>query len=533
VASNGSQANQASYEPALSANGRHVAFRSRATNLVDADATSSADIYVRDRKTGATTRVSVASDGTPGNDASQGPAISADGRHVAYVSRADNLVFDDTEGYQDAFVHDTLTGQTSRISEASDGTEGNEISWDPVLSADGRYVAFQSHADNLVDGDTNDAVDIFLRDRDTNRDGDFDEPGSVSTIRVSLTSDEEETSAWSQSPAISADGRYVAFISSGLVPENPLGSPSQVYLRDTQTGETSLVSVAPDGTPDDYGSAGPRLSADGRSVVFTTQATNLVPGPISEGYHIYLHAIETGETTLVSVASDGTPQEDWSSCQPVGVSAYGRYVAFASTAGNLVTDDKNGKWDVFLHDTETRETTRVSVGWNGTEGDWHSGDHGAALSAHARYVAFSSGAGNLVPHDATVHTDVFVRDRETAPQVKLAINYPNGAPGSTFTISGSGFPVNAPATISINGHELGTCTADAVGRFVVLLTTTGADEGLYIVTATVNPSASVGLLLDGEQPVRPQEDTGTTFAVPSGIAFTQQVFLPIVQQATS
>src|SRR5438132_1692287 len=171
VASGGTtEGNDTSLGSALSADGRFVAFDSAATDLVAGDTNGVSDVFVHDRQTGTTERVSVASDGTQGNNASSYPALSADGRFVAFDSDATNLVAGDTNGATDVFVHDRQTGATERVSVTSGGgTQGNGNSGGffafPALSADGRFVAFQSDATNLVTGDTNGATDVFVQDR--------------------------------------------------------------------------------------------------------------------------------------------------------------------------------------------------------------------------------------------------------------------------------------------------------------------------------------------------------------------------------
>jgi Tol biopolymer transport system component len=152
--------------PAISADGRYVAFLSWASNLVPGDTNRNSDIFVHDRQSGQTARVSVSSSGQEGNARSYNPAISADGRYVAFVSHADNLVARDTNGQDDVFVHDRETGQTTRVSLAWNGAQANSWSDHPSISADGRYVAFHSRASNLVAADTNGAyMDVFVYDR--------------------------------------------------------------------------------------------------------------------------------------------------------------------------------------------------------------------------------------------------------------------------------------------------------------------------------------------------------------------------------
>src|SRR6266511_706579 len=205
VASDGTQGNDPSSGPATSSDGRVVAFHSIATNLVAGDTNAEIDIFVRDRQTAETTRVSVASDGTQANDLSVLPAVSGDGRYVAFESDATNLVTGDSNVRRDIFVRNRQTPETTRVSVASDGTQANDLSVLPAVSGDGRYVAFESDATNLVTGDSNVRRDIFVRDRQT-----------AETTRVSVASDGTQGSSefgFSQGAdaSISADGRFVAF----------------------------------------------------------------------------------------------------------------------------------------------------------------------------------------------------------------------------------------------------------------------------------------------------------------------------------
>ncbi|MGH8879055.1 MAG: hypothetical protein ACRD0P_17230, partial [Stackebrandtia sp.] len=226
VASNGRQANRVSMGPAISAGGRYVAFTTASANLVPGDTNGEDDVFVRDRRTGATTRVSVASDGSQGNDRSgfPGPALSADGRYVAFDSYANNLVPSDTNGTLDVFMHDRQTRATSRVSVASDGSQASSFSGGPAVSADGRYVAFISLSENLVSGDTNGTTDVFVHDRRTG-----------ATSRVSVTSQGSQVNNGSNAfeLAISADGRFVAFTSlaSRLVPGDTNGT-LDVFVHD-------------------------------------------------------------------------------------------------------------------------------------------------------------------------------------------------------------------------------------------------------------------------------------------------------------
>jgi len=413
VDSSGGQADRGSWGfAAVSGGGRYVAFDSDATNLVPGDANGQADVFVRDRQTGATTRVSGNSVGDEGNLTSWTPTISPDGRYVTFVSAASNLVPGDANGQEDIFVHDRNTGVIDRVSVDMDGNEGNNVSYDPpAISADGRYVAFSSMASNLVAGDTNDKTDIFVHDRQTG-----------ATTRVSVDSAGNEADGWSEQPAISADGRFVAFTSDATdLVSGDTSSYGDVFVHDRQTGTTERVSVDSDGNQATGGnSASPAISSDGRYVTFASEAVNLVDGdsnfcgvPWSSCSDVFVHDRQTGVTERVSVASGGA-QGDRGSGSPT-ISADGRYVGFTSGASNLVDGDTNmcsptyNCPDVFVHDRRSGVTKRVSVDSGGGQANGASGGR-PFMSADGRYVAFGSEATNLVTGDTNGVDDIFAHD---------------------------------------------------------------------------------------------------------------------------
>jgi Tol biopolymer transport system component len=220
VASDGAQANRSAWEPAISADGRFVAFRSSATNLVPGDTNDMGDVFLHDRATGETTRVSVASDATQGDSGSGTPAISADGRFVAFHSSAATLVSDDTNLGLDVFVHDRVTGETTRVSVSSDGQQADEAAWVPSISADGRHISFQSRARTLVgDTDAGSTSDVFVHDRITRR----TRLASVTSDGVQANGDSSTSSA-----AMSAVGDRITFSSgaTNLWPSDPGWPPS-------------------------------------------------------------------------------------------------------------------------------------------------------------------------------------------------------------------------------------------------------------------------------------------------------------------
>jgi Tol biopolymer transport system component len=355
---------------------------------------------------GTTGRVSVDSAGAQENSSSYQSDISADGRYVAFMSFASNLVAGDTNGFYDIFVHDRVTGTTERVSVDSAGAQGNGQSLNPSISADGRYVAFHSDAINLVPGDTNPAGDIFVHDRVTG-----------ATERVSVDSAAAQGNGGSYAPSISADGRYVAFnsLASNLVPGDTNGAPD-VFVHDRATGKTKRVSVGSAGAQGNDWSYAPSISGDGRYVAFDSSASNLVPGDTNGSDDVFVHDRLTGTTERVSVDSAGVEGHSYSDSP--SISADGRYVAFNSDAITLVLGDTNGVLDVFVHDRVTGATERVSVDSAGAQGN--GGSYAPSISAHGRYVAFLSTASNLVSGDTNNNDDVFVHDRSTVTPTPTA-----------------------------------------------------------------------------------------------------------------
>ncbi|MEM8531288.1 MAG: cadherin-like domain-containing protein [Chloroflexota bacterium] len=300
------KANSDSFAPAIAADGT-VVFETSATNLIPGqDQNSNRDIYrVRSQTL---SLVSMATDtNEAANAPSSTPTISDNGSHVAFASTATNLVDDDTNDLVDIFVRSD--DQNVRVSVSSDDIEADRPSYTPALSFDGRYVAFASEATNLVDGDTNNDRDIFVRDRDTDVDGIFDEPGAMSTTRISVASDGSQANGASFAPSISANGRYIAFESfaSHLVDDDTNGV-QDIFVHDQETGQTTRVSVAGDGTQANGSSSNAAISSHGDYVVFESNATNLVEDDTNESTDVFVHyrGFSSEVTLLIEDVPDST-----------------------------------------------------------------------------------------------------------------------------------------------------------------------------------------------------------------------------------
>jgi len=410
VASNGTQGNSTSSRPSISSDGRFVAFESIATNLVSGDTNGVSDVFVYDGQTRITSRVSIASDGTQGNSTSYKASISSDGRFVAFESIATNLVSGPSNWSNQIYVHDRQTGQTTCVSVNSNGIQGNSMSGTPSISANGRFVTFDSMATNLVDGDTNNTTDIFVHDQQTRQ-----------TSRASVASNGTQSDGNSSDPSISADGRFVAFSSAAtnLVSGDTNGITNRdwgtdIFIHDQQTGQTIRISVASDGSqaipPQNtflMTSYLPSISSDGRYVAFGSFAANLVNNDTNNSPDIFVHDQQTGETSRVSVTSSNN--QVTGSFSYSDISADGRFVVFTSDASDLVNGDTNGKDDIFIHDRQTGQTNRISVASDNTQANDLS--LYLSISSDGRYVAFLSTASNLVSDDTNNAKDVFVRDQ--------------------------------------------------------------------------------------------------------------------------
>lgn len=513
--------------PSLSADGRFVAYHSLASSLVTGDTNEVSDVFLHDRQSVTTTRVSVSSTGTEGNDQSSFAEISADGRFVAFLSGASNLVPGDTNGApvsptapptsvgRDAFVRSLATGTTTRVSVSTGGGQGDcpAVAPDadppnrrpcgggatgadtPAISGDGTFVAFTANATNLVTPctptapaltcDTNGASDIFVHDR----------RGSGTTTRVSLCTAlpdpgglappspppstapgcvpaTRQSTGASTEPSISVDGNVVAFrsVANNLVAGDTNGQPD-IFVHDRRgisatgiPGTTTRVNLTTTGEQATGGASNtPEISDDGCYVAFRSAAANLVAGDSNNAEDIFVRGpicpgAGPATTVRVSVPTGGgqalqqgcppaatptTPCAEANSFNP-SLSSDGRYVAFESSAKNLVADDTNNASDTFIHDRLTGTTLRGSVANGGAQAQ--GGSFFSALSGDGRIVGFSSDATNLVGGDTNRAPDIFAVDRlatQAAPDPTGGVNpAPSGATGG-----GSGAGAGASAAL--------------------------------------------------------------------------------------
>jgi len=393
----GNEADNASGTAVISGNGRVAAFESQASDLVPGDVNGVRDVFVVELETGAIELASLGSLGETVENSASRPSLSHDGRLVAFHSPSAQLVPGDTNGLSDVFVRDRVLGTLRRVSIASDGTQGNGISSFAALSGDGRWVAFLSSAPNLAAGDGNPHTDVFLHELATGL-----------TTRISTAVGGGDPDGYSFWPTISSDGRRIAFQSfaTNLVAGDTNGC-ADIFLHDRLSGSTQLVSSGLAGAPADGQSSHPALSADGRFVAFTSVATNLIAGDLNGFDDVFLNDLVSGSIERVSVTLLGSEADNWSAFP--FINGDGRFVGFSSKSDTLVAGDSNTVRDLFVRDRLAGTTEQLSLDGNSVGVDDESS--GQSISADGLHCVFQSDNDDLVPNDLNLRSDVFLRVR--------------------------------------------------------------------------------------------------------------------------
>ena len=388
----------------------------------------------------ATVRINTASGAFESNQAAATRSVSETGRYIAFHSAATNLVANDSNGFADIFLKDTVTWQVKLISKGMNGAEANNYSRHAAVSADGRYVAFYSEASNLVPGDTNNAGDVFRADTVT---------GVIERVNTDVNGNQTQGAEGAVEDAyqnvidISADGNRIAFTSKATDLIAGVGNGFvQYYVKDMTTGGVTLVSSDSAGVIGNADSIAPGVSSraldisfNGRFVAFVSGATNLVASDTNGFDDIFVKDLSTGVTTRVSTSSGGGQLSD-RSVSP-HLSADGRYVAFGSQANNVIAGDVNSAgtgcgYDAYVKDRQTDSTMIVSTDSLGNQPPAYCNTGNTPrLSADARFVAFESANNDLVPDDNNLSAtnpptsadngrDIFIKDRVTGQIVLVS-----------------------------------------------------------------------------------------------------------------
>ncbi|NJR51599.1 MAG: DUF4347 domain-containing protein, partial [Leptolyngbyaceae cyanobacterium CSU_1_3] len=495
----GSGLGSGSTAPVMSSDGRFVAFTSTSTDLVTGvtDDNSQVDVFVRNLATQQTALVSQSTIGATGDNASSNVSISADGTKIAFSSLATNLVTNDTNAKRDVFVRDFSSAgspQTVLVSRNTAGTIGDDDSAvtknatmiatvvTPIVSADGNFVAFSSLATNLIAADGNGAEDTFIN-----------ELGSRATSLVSLRNSDPAlvsrtgngNSNSTLGSAVSADGRYVVFTSRAAeLVAGDTNTAQDVFIRNVQTGEVSIVSRGALGNGNND-SGNPAISGDGRFVVFTSRASNLVADDTNGKQDVFIWDRENASLRLISRVNAGVNGGNEDSVSPT-ISRDGRYVVFVSAASDLVLGDANGKQDVFVWDRENaslRLISSINAGGNSSDGVSDS----AVISSNGQFVAFTSNAKNL-PDNADGRKNVFVWNRQDGSIRLINRNgetIGNGESSAPVISGNSQFVAFVSTSTNLGG---GTDNNNAPDVFVYNL-----DSGATVLVSGANGGYSSGL----------------------------------------
>lgn len=384
VSSLGEEGNQPSEYASISSDGRFVAFESNATNLVSG-VTGPGGLFIHDRITGETQLVGLESDAALGK-----PAVSASGEFVAFLT---GIAYapDDTD-HLDVYLRDMATSEITLVSRSTTGMPANGSSGTPSISADGQVIAFDSYATNLTPINTAERQQVYVHERTTG-----------TTTLVSIGMGVAAPNGDSYQPAVSADGRYVAFSSraSNLVPFDQ-NERTDAFLHDRMTGQTVCVSVDLQGLP--AGGASVSVSADGRFVAFSSSGSDLVADDTNGVSDVFVRDMLVGETVRVSISNEGLQGNGGSG--GASISGDGRFVAFSSGASNLTPSDTNGASDIFVVDRDLSVIRRVSIARLGDQANQSS--YEADISADGQFVAYITDATNLVFRDTNEATDVII-----------------------------------------------------------------------------------------------------------------------------
>lgn len=487
VDSNEVQGNAISYVGDISADGRFVAFDSEATNLVLDDTNGVGDVFLRDLQLGTTIRVSVTAMGEQTNGGGGAPSISADGRFVAFESGSTNFVSGDANGFGDIYVKDMLTGAVTRASVSSTGAEPNNESMTASISGDGRYVVFDSDADNLVPNDTNGAGDIFVRDLQL---------GTTTGVTVS-------GNAGGMDGSISLDGQYVVFNSrsTNLVSDDT-NEGMDVFVYSTQTGQIVRASVDSSGVQGDHSSIEPSISGDGRYVTFSSSSNNFTSIETYGYSHLYVRDMQTGTTTLASYQNGFAMIGESDSSE---ISANGRYIIFSfDDKGDGMPD----RW-LYIHDREANTTSMVV---NRTS-DYSGNAALPTISADGSLFTFISSASSFVADDTNGVRDVFVKQMTYAPDLNPSVvSIQHGCPNGCSTAADQFVDFLVKFSEPVTGVDAAdfalTIGGGISGAVITTVSGAGGDYIIHVDTGSGNGTLRLDVVDDDSIKDIPQNPLG-------------------------
>jgi Tol biopolymer transport system component len=398
----------------MSSDARYVAFSSEATNLVSGDTNQVTDVFLRDRQSQTTKRISISSGGSQANQLSERPSVSNNGRYIAFHSWASNLVAGDTNERADIFVYDRVTAQIERMSVGPGGQQGIHGALNAIISGNGRFVVFHADINNFAPpGTQQGGIGLFVRDRQN---------GTTTLLNIGPNGG---AAVEVGDISVSADGRYIAFVSSvpNLVPGDFNQLPD-VFVYDRTLGQTTRISVATDGSEANGESFQPSITENGRYVVFASTASNFVAGEIGGDFatqDVFVHDRLNGTTRRVNPRT--VLDEAWYSVygQP-SISDDGGKVVFLTTSKDVIQNDLNDVSDAVMIDRPV-SVIRINTGgpgWTDSQGHFWEADRAYNTGSVS---SFSNAIGNT-SDDTLYQTERW--DAETQPELQYHFAVANG-----------------------------------------------------------------------------------------------------------
>ena len=463
-------ANKTSNTPALSFDGSKIAFASRSGKLVG-DNNSQPNIYLKDIATQTVKRISINSSGVTGDRPSYAPTINADGNKIVFYSTSTNLVTNDTNDTSDIFLRDLNNNTTQLISITKSGVRSNKESAEGTISGDGTVVAFSSTSTTLTSLNANSVRQVYVKDLST---------GDLELISVNNNGQAGDNDSFS--PAVSNDGRYIAFISiSSNLDGYAATNHYDIYLHDRLNKKTERISFTSTGALSNNHSGLPSISSDGRLVAYMSLADNLVFNDTNAQIDIFVY---DRQTKTVERASSTSPSNGHSFSPKL--SSNGRFVAFYSSASNYITNDTNGKDDLFVYDRYLKTTELLSVSSTGAQ-TVSNVDSSIALSGDGKVAAFASPDSTLVSGDTNAISDIFIRTRDPIANLKP---FAKSVPVPSQECSNGGAYVTLDASQSYD-LDMDTITASWSGPFGVVngsIASVFVGYGSHQITLTVTDS---------------------------------------------
>jgi TolB protein len=468
----------------LSTTGRFTVFVSDADNLVPNDTNQSSDVFLRDSQTQVTERVSVADDEAQSPTGGFGGKVSADGRYVAFSSTANNLVAGDTNGAPDGFLRDRVAGTTTRVTLANNGSQALGSSTIDDMTPDARFLVFTSDADNLGPLDENLATDVFVRDR-----------LGPTTRRMSQAAenlgDGIESDADSYGGAISDNGSYVTFISaaSTLDPDFDCGC-TDVFVRTRTATSVKRVTVTADDWTSDGDSESAVISGDGKWIAFSSRADTLIDPVDSNGFaDVYVTARGSGVFQRASDSLEPLDPEDPTSphdadgdSEVAGISSDGRFVAFSSEAKNLVSQALHAPSNAFVRDrvgaTTALAGTTQTMGEPTGPTPLQSGSIANAISGDGGYVLFSSAATDVIGAGDSNGTGFDVFLRSNPVPFIYAASPATVARGATVTVALHGFSLRGAGALALMGDGVTVNSVTPISEFEIDVSVTVAPNAV-------------------------------------------------------